>query len=83
MKKALNIIKNILILLIVIFAVLMMIFTIISVNFFDRADRSIFGYKAFIVLSDSMSATDFSSGDLILVREVDPSSLQEGITARL
>ena len=78
MKKALNIIKNILILLIVIFAVLMMIFTIVSVNFFDRADRSIFGYKAFIVLSDSMSATDFSAGDLILVREVDPSSLQEG-----
>lgn len=78
MKKALNIIKNILILLIVIFAVLMMIFTIVSVNLFDRADRSIFGYKAFIVLSDSMSATDFSSGDLILVREVDPSSLQEG-----
>ena len=59
-------------------AVCMMIFTIVSVNTFDRADRSIFGYKAFIVLSDSMSATDFSAGDLILSKEVDPTTLQAG-----
>lgn len=56
----------------------MMIFTIVSVNTFDRADRSLFGYKAFIVLSDSMSATDFSAGDLILSKEVDPTTLQAG-----
>ena len=36
-------------------AVFMMIFTIVSVSTFDRADRNLFGYKAFIVLSDSMS----------------------------
>lgn len=59
-------------------AVCMMIFTIVSVNTFDRADRSLFGYKAFIVLSDSMSATDFSAGDLILSKEVDPTTLQAG-----
>ena len=35
-------------------------------------DRSLFGYKAFIVLSDSMKATDFDAGDLVLVKEVDP-----------
>ncbi len=45
---------------------------------FDRADRSLFGYKAFIVLSDSMSATDFDAGDLVLVKEVDPAVLQAG-----
>ncbi len=59
-------------------AVGMMIFTIISVNTFDRNDRRLFGYKALIVRSDSMSATDFSAGDLILVKDVDPSTLTEG-----
>lgn len=78
MKKALNIIKNIVIWLIVVMAVCMMIFTVISVNTFDRTDRSIFGYKAFIVRSDSMKATDFAAGDLILTKEVDPSTLQVG-----
>lgn len=78
MKKALNVIKNIFVWLMVILAVCMMIFTVVSVNTFDRNDRSLFGYKAFIVLSDSMSKTDFSAGDLVLVKEVDPSTLKEG-----
>ena len=59
-------------------AVFMMIFTIVSVTTFDRSDRSLFGYKAFIVLSDSMSKTDFDAGDLVLVKEVDCSTLKEG-----
>lgn len=59
-------------------AVFMMIFTIVSVSTFDRADRNLFGYKAFIVLSDSMSKTDFNAGDLVLVKAVDPSTLKEG-----
>lgn len=78
MKKALNIVKNIFVWLVVVLAVCMMVFTIVSVNTFDRSERSLFGYKAFIVLSDSMSRTDFSAGDLVLVKEVDPSTLKEG-----
>ena len=78
MKKVLNIIKNIFVWLVVLLAVCRMIFTIVSVNSFDRTDRDIFGYKAFIVRSDSMSATDFSAGDLILVKEVDPATLKAG-----
>ena len=78
MSKALNSIKNIFVWLMVILAVCMMVFTIVSVNTFDRSDRSLFGYKAFIVLSDSMSKTDFSAGDLVLVKEADPSTLKEG-----
>lgn len=62
----------------VIVAVGMMIFTVISVNTFDRNDRDLFGYKAYIVRSDSMSATDFDAGDLVLIQEVDPSTLQVG-----
>lgn len=76
--KALKIIRNIAVWLLVAVAVFMMIFTVISVLTFDKADRSLFGYKAFIVLSDSMSKTDFSAGDLVLAKEVDPSALKEG-----
>ena len=76
--KALRIFHNILVWLIVLVAVFMMVFTIVSVLTFDRADRNLFGYKAFIVLSDSMKATDFDAGDLVLVKDVDPATLQEG-----
>lgn len=76
--KARNLIRNIVVWLFVAIAVLMMVFTIISVATFDRTDRSLFGMKAFIVLSDSMSKTDFSAGDLVFVKEVDPATLAEG-----
>lgn len=78
MKKVLNIIKNVLVWLVVVIAVCMMIFTIVSVNTFDRSDRSLFGYGAYIVTSDSMSKTDFDAGDLILTKKVDPSTLKAG-----
>lgn len=76
--KALRIIRTVLTWLVVAVAAFMMVFTIISVTTFNRADRSLFGRKAFIVLSDSMSKTDFNAGDLVLVKEVDPSTLQVG-----
>lgn len=78
MKKALNIIKITFVWLMVLLAVTMMIFTVISCTTFNRNDRSLFGYKMYIVNSDSMAATDFNAGDLILVKEVDPSTLKEG-----
>ena len=78
MKKAWNMIKTAVVWLVVALAVFMMIFTIISVTTFDRNDRDLFGYKAYIVNSDSMAATDFNAGDLIFVKEVDPATLQEG-----
>ena len=78
MKKVINIVKNILVWLVVILAVGMMIFTIISVTTFNRNDRHLFGYRAYVVTSDSMSKTDFDAGDLILVKNVDPATLKEG-----
>lgn len=79
MKKVVSIIRSILIWLLIFLAVGMMIFTVISVTTFNRNDRNLFGYRAYIVLSDSMSKTDFDAGDLVLVKEVaDPSSLKEG-----
>ena len=78
MKKVLNAIMSVLSTLMMIVAVCVMVFTIISVNTFNRQDRSLMGYKAFIVLSDSMSATDFDAGDLVLTKDVNPAELQEG-----
>lgn len=78
MKKAFNIVKTTLVWLMVLLAVSMMIFTVISVTTFNRNDRSLFGYKMYIVKTDSMAATDFNAGALILVKEVDPAALQEG-----
>lgn len=78
MKKALSTIWTVFVWIVVVIAVAMMIFTIVSVNTFNRNDRDLFGYKAFIVLSDSMAATDFDAGDLVLVKEVQPRELKEG-----
>lgn len=76
--KVLKILRSIAVWAFAALAVAMMLFTIISVSTFDRADRNLFGYKAFIVLSDSMSKTDFDAGDLVLIKDVDPATLNEG-----
>ncbi len=78
MKKVLNIISGIFVWLVVAFTIFMMVFTIISVTTFDQNNRSLLGFKAFIVQSDSMSATDFDAGDIVLIKEVDPAVLEEG-----
>ena len=80
MKKTevLNRVKKIALWVLVAVAVLMMLFTIISATTLDRSNRSLFGFKMYKVLSDSMKATDFAAGDLIFVKEVDPATLQEG-----
>ena len=78
MKKAFNILRTTLVWLVVLLAVSMMIFTVISVTTFNRNDRSLFGYKMYIVNSDSMAATDFNAGSLILVEEINPATLKEG-----
>ena len=78
MKRIFTVIKKIFSYCLVILSIGMMIFTIISVNTFDQSDRNLFGYKAFIVLSDSMSATDFEAGDLVIVKNVDPQTLEVG-----
>lgn len=77
-RKILNITKTIVVWAVVVLAVCMMVFTIFSVTTFNRNDRSLFGYKAYVVTSDSMSKTDFDAGDLILVKQVDPVILKEG-----
>lgn len=77
-NRVVHIIKKVSIWIVSIFAVLMMIFTIVSVTTFDKSNRKIFGYQILTVLSDSMKATDFEAGDLIIISEVNPSTLKEG-----
>ena len=78
MKKVFNVIKGIFVWGITLLAVAMMIFTIISVNTFDRNDRNLFGFKAFTVRTDSMKATDFDAGDVIFTKNVPPETLVAG-----
>lgn len=77
-KKILNITKTVLVWLVVAVAVFMMLFTLISVNTFDQNDRSLFGYKFFVVQTDSMAATDFDAGDIVISKEVDVTTLKAG-----
>ena len=76
--KVLNVIKKMFTWLLVAAAVCMMVFTVVSVTTFDRNDRDLFGFKAFICRSDSMKATDFASGDLVFVKEVSPTTIKVG-----
>ena len=63
--------------LILIFAILVMIFTVVSVNTVGEDKASLFGYKPYIVLSDSMNDV-FAIGDMTVSREVDPETLEVG-----
>ncbi len=62
----------------VLMSVGILIFTIISLSTVNHIDRNLFGYKSFVVLSNSMSATDFSAGDLVITKQVDPANLRAG-----
>ncbi len=76
--KTLQILRTVLTWVIVAIAVCMMVFTILSATVLGRNRHGIFGYQVYQVLSDSMKATDFEAGDLILIQEVDPATLKEG-----
>ncbi len=59
-------------------AVVVVCFTLLSAKSVDNTDGTpVFGYRFFIVLSDSMQGT-FDVGDLIASKEVDTSTLEVG-----
>lgn len=78
MKKIFETIKDVFTWLLSAVAICMMIFTVVSVFTLNQRDRNIFGYRAFIVLSDSMKASDINAGDVVVVKETDPTTLGEG-----
>lgn len=77
-RKTINIVVKVCTWIVIVVALALIIFTVISITTVNEKDRNIFGYKAFIVLTGSMSATDFNEGDLIFCKEVDPTTLKEG-----
>ena len=78
MKKALNVIKTVFVWVVLVISVGMMLFTLISVNTFNKHDKNLFGYKFYVVQTDSMSATHFDAGDVIISKAVDISTLKAG-----
>lgn len=85
-KKVFSIAMRVLAWILVALAVAMMVFTVVSVNTFDKNDADIFGFKFYIVKTDSMSKSEknahldvhFNAGDLIIVKT--PKDLNEAKT---
>ena len=86
-QQILNIVRKCLVGLLIAFVIFIMIFTIVTVTTVDKNDRSMFGFRFYIVLSDSMSLSEknqddkvhFNAGDIIIAKNVkNPRALQEG-----
>ena len=86
-KKVSEILLRIATALLVAFTVFMMIFTIFTATTVDKNERSIFGYRFYIVQTGSMSLSEnnkdmdvhFDAGDIIISKKVkDPYALQSG-----
>ncbi len=78
MNKTIERIKDVFTWLLSAVAIGMMIFTIVSVFTLNQRDRNVLGYRAFIVLSDSMRASNINAGDVVVVKETDPTTLEAG-----
>ena len=86
-NKVINIILKVVTGLLIAFTVFMMVFTIVSVATLDKNERNIFGYRFYIVKTDSMSPSEnnahldvhFSAGDIIIIKNVkDPTKMEAG-----
>ena len=76
--KALRIAGKVITWVIVVVTALMVIFTFFSVMTFDRNDREVLGHRFYVVQTDSMAKTDFSAGDIVVTKKVNPAELKEG-----
>ena len=88
-KKAFHITFKLLVRLLVIFTIVVMIFTAFTVATVDKNERSIFGLRFYVVRTDSMSLSEnnadldvhFNAGDIVIVKNIDEDakrSLKEG-----
>ncbi len=86
-KKAISIISKVLSWIIISITVLMMVFTLFSTLTFDRNDRNLFGFRFYVVLSDSMSLSEnnkdekvhFNAGDIVITKSVkDATAIEDG-----
>ena len=86
-KKIMSLATKILTWLLVVFTVCMMVFTIFSVTTVGKNERSIFGHRFYIVLTDSMSLSEHNKDmeihidacDIVIIKNVkDATALQSG-----
>ncbi len=86
-RKSIKLVASILVWLIVAFAIFMTVFTIVTVSTVDKNERTVFGYRFYIVLSDSMSKSEnnkdmdvhFNAGDIVIIKKVeDPTAFDRG-----
>ena len=86
-QKILNIVRKCLVGILIAFVIFIMIFTIVTVTTVDKNERNLFGYRFYIVLSDSMSLSEknkddkvhFNAGDIIISKVANkPNELKEG-----
>ena len=78
MKQKIELIKTILSWCVVAIAVIMVIFTFFSITTLNKYERNIFGWKFYIVKTDSMSLSEnnkdmdvhFNSGDIVIAKNV-------------
>ncbi len=70
--------QNAFLVLLAVATILVVLVTLVTVGTVNKEDRSFLGFRFFTVLSDSMKATDFAAGDLIVVQMVNPNALKEG-----
>lgn len=78
MNRAIKIVKSVIITIVFTIAIFLTVFTVVSSFVFNNNSRSVFGFRFYTVLSDSMSKTDFDAGDVVIVKQVNPESLKEG-----
>ena len=84
-KKVLDVTAKVLTYLLTAFTVFMMVFTIVTVTTVDKNERSFFGYRFYIVKTDSMSKSEnnadldvhFNAGDIIIVKNVEDNTALE------
>ena len=78
MRKKINIIISILVLLLMIITAVMAVYSVLSKRFFDHRESDLFGYRFFTVQSGSALEETFTAGDLAIFRKTDPASLSPG-----
>ena len=87
LKKVMNISSKIFTWVLIAFTVCTVIFTLVTVLTVDKNERSIFGFRFYVVLSDSMSKSEnnadmkvhFNAGDIVIIQNVkDPTSFKSG-----
>ena len=68
-QKIFSIALKVFTVLVVAVTIAVMVFTVITVALFDKNDRAVFGYKFFIVQSDSMSLSDKNADITPLIKK--------------